>query len=169
MMNCKNCQYHMAAYLHGELSQRVRHNITQHIQACRLCYACYVQQREMQRDLEYYVPLIGQETTPRYARMWASIQADLSRPKHQRSQIRFGLAALMLMLALVLPWTMGQRSTALAALPTQPSPALTATRTPGVGGAPGMGTLASVLYWDIETPEAEPQLARAPGAPDGTP
>jgi anti-sigma factor RsiW len=168
-MNCKNCQYHMTAYLHGELSSRARQCMTQHIQACPMCYACYVRQRDMQRDLAYYVPLIGQESRPRYDKMWASIQADLSRSKQPRYQTRYGLAAIMLLMALLLPWTMGQRSTALAALPTQPSPELTATRTPGAAGARVMGTLASVLYSSIGTPEAEPQLVRAPGAPDGTP
>lgn len=166
-MNCKNCQFHMTTYLDGELSPPARLRMTQHIQACPMCYTLYIQQRDTQRDLAYYVPLIGQEIRPRYDKIWASIQADMSRPKQQRYQVRYGLAALMLLMALLLPWTMGQRSTALAALPTQPSPELTATRTPG--GARVMGTLASVLYSSIGTPEAEPQLVRAPGAPDGTP
>ncbi len=169
MMNCKNCQYHLTAYLHGELSPRERQRMTQHIQACPMCYTVYIQQRDIQRDLAYYVPLIGQENRPRYDKMWASIQADMSRPKRQGYQMRYGLAALMLLLALLLPWTIGHRATALAALPTQPSPEQTATRTPGVGGARVMGTLAPVLYSSIETPEAEPQLVRAPGAPSGTP
>jgi anti-sigma factor RsiW len=168
-MNCKNCQHHITAYLHGELSSRVRQRMARHLQTCPLCYSVYIQQRETQRELVYYVPLIGQEIRPRYDKMWASIQADLSRPQQPRYQMRYGLAALMLLLALLLPWTMGQRSTALAALPTQPSPELTATRTPGVAGARVMGTLASVLYFSIGTPEAEPQLVRAPGAPDSTP
>jgi hypothetical protein len=143
--------------------------MTQHIQACPMCYTVYIQQRDIQRDLAYYVPLIGQEKTPRYDKMWASIQADMSRPKQQQYHMRYGLAALMLMLALLLPWTMGQRTKAREALPTQPSPELTVTRTPGVGGARVMGTLASVLFLSIGTPEAEPQLVRAPGAPDVTP
>jgi anti-sigma factor RsiW len=159
----------MTAYLHGELAPRTRQRVTQHIHECPMCYTRYIEERDDQRDLTYFVPLIGREDKPRYDKMWVSIQADLSRPKQPRYQIRYGLAALMLMVALLLPWTMGQRSTALAALPTQPSPELTATRTPGGGGARVMGTLASVLYSSVGTPEAEPQLVRAPGAPDGTP
>jgi anti-sigma factor RsiW len=169
MMTCKNCQYHMTAYLDGELSPPARQRMTQHIQVCPVCYTVHSQQRDLQRDLAYDVPLIGQENRPRYDKMWASIQADMSRPKQPRYQMRYGLAALMLLVALLLPWTIGRQSKALAALPTQPSPELTATRTPGVAGARIMGTLASVLYSSIGTPEAAPQLVRAPGAPDGTP
>ena len=168
-MNCKNCQRHMAAYLHGELSPQVRLRVTQHIQDCPMCYTAYIRERDMQRDLTYYVPLIGQDIAPRYDRMWASIQSDLLRPRQPRYHLRYGLAGLMLALALLLPWTVGQRPMARAALPTQPSPEATATRTPGVGGARVMGTMAAALYSSIGTPEAEPQVVQAPGAPDGTP
>lgn len=164
-MKCKGCQFHMTAYLHGELAPQVRQRMTQHIQRCPICYTVYVQQRDMQRDLAYYMPLLG--TAPRYDKMWASIQAGMARPREQRYQVRYAFAALMLVLALLLPWTMGRGPLALAALPTQPSPALTATRTPPVGGARVIGTVAAVLYSNVMTPE--PPLVRAPGAPDSTP
>jgi anti-sigma factor RsiW len=158
----------MTAYLHGEAPRLVGQRMARHIQQCPACYAIYIQQRDTERELTHYVPLIGQEKAPRYGKMWASIQADLSGSRKQRYPVRYGLAALMLMLALALPWTLGHGPTMLAAVPTQPSPEATVTHTPDRGGARVMVTLASVLYTAV-TPEAEPQVARAPGAPDGTP
>ncbi len=152
-MKCKDCKFHMTAYLHGELAPKVRQRMTQHIQTCPMCYTVYIQERDMQHELAYYVPLVG--SRPRYDKMWASIQADMSRPREPRFQMRFGLAALMLALALLLPWTLGRQQTALAAVPTQPSPELTATRTPGLGGARTMETMAPLFDSIVMTPEAQ--------------
>lgn len=161
-MKCKQCQFHMTAYLHGELKPKVRQRMTQHIEQCPMCYTVYIQQRDMQRELADYVPLIGNR--PRYDKMWASIQSDMSRPREPRYQMRYGLAVLALVLALFLPWTLGRQPTALAAVPTQPSPELTVTRTPGMGGARTMETMAPLLYSVVMTPEA--QVVRVPS---GTP
>ena len=125
MMNCKTCQFQMTAYLHGEVTRRVGKQMARHIQRCPLCYAVYGQQRDVERELTHYVSLIGQEKAPRYGKMWASIQTDLSDSPKQGYQVRYGLAALMLMLALALPWTLGRGPTMLAAVPTQPSPEAT--------------------------------------------
>ena len=161
-MKCKDCRFHMTAYLHGEVTPKVRQQMTQHIQECPMCYTVYIQQRDMQRELAYYVPLIGQR--PRYDKMWSAIQADMTRPRQTRYQMRYGLVTLTLVLALLLPWTLGKQRTAMAALPTQPSPAATVTHTPGMGGARVMETMAPVLYSSVMTPEAQ-----VVNVPDGTP
>jgi len=161
-MNCKDCKFHMTAYLHGELRPKVRQRMTQHIEQCPMCYTVYIQQRDIQRELAYSVPLVG--TIGRYDKMWASIQADMSYPREPRFQIRFGLVALMLAMALLLPLTLGRQQRALAAVPTQPSPELAVTRTPSMGGARTMETMAPLFYSIVMTPEA--QFARVP---DGTP
>jgi hypothetical protein len=129
-----------------------------------MCYTVYTHQRDMQRELSFYVPLIGGR--PRYSKMWASIQADMSRPHDRHYHIRYGLAALMFVVALGLPWTLGKQPTALAAVPTQPSPAQTASHTPGVGGVRVRETMAPLLYSTVMTPEADLQPALPP---DGTP
>ncbi len=167
-MKCSDCRHKMIAYLDSELTPQVRRRMTQHIQQCPMCYTVYIQQRDVAHELAYALPLVGRATRPRYDKMWAAIQANMARKSsRQRYHARYGLAALALILALLLPWTVGQpRMAALAALPTQPSPAATASRTAEMGGARALATLAP-LYTSVLTPE--PHAVRVPGAPDGTP
>jgi len=168
-MKCSDCQRNMVAYLDGELTPQVRLRLARHLEQCPMCYAVYVHERDMARELAYALPLVGQENQPRLEKMWAAIQADMALPRRrprQHDQMRYGLVGLALILALLLPWTAGQRQVAaLAALPTQPSPAATASRTPETGGARALAT----LYSTVLTPEARPHPLMAPGAPYGTP
>lgn len=116
--------------MHGELPPRARQRVDQHLNQCSSCAAFYVAQRQLVRDLEQTLPQIARTSTPQLNRIWADIQADMTRPRIiARPQTRYGVAALILMLALLLPWSMDKQRGALA-LPLQPIPAVSLTGTP---------------------------------------
>ena len=170
-MKCRDCKHYMTAYLHGELPPKLKRRMTLHIQQCPMCYTTYIQQRNLVRDLEQTVPLVGQPGRSRLDKVWTAIQADMAHPRSARPPFssRFGLVAFALMVALLLPWTIGKQHTTLASVPTQPSPALSElVNTPDESGA--RASVAALFSMTASaTPEAEPSLARAPGAPDTTP
>lgn len=123
---CRHCQAHMNAYIHGELSPKARIRISRHLDRCASCYAVYIRERELTRELEQRVPLIGLTSAPQLAHIWAAVQADIApRPTPKRTDwgapLRFGLVALMFMVALLLPLSMRGRDIALA-MPLPPEP-----------------------------------------------
>jgi anti-sigma factor RsiW len=121
-ITCHECQTHLVAYVHDELPMRARRRVAQHISRCDNCYALYAMERNLSNELRSTVPLVGQPNAPQLGRVWAAIQTDMgrSRPVMGGHQARFGLAFIILILALALPWTMDKRQVALA-LPPQPA------------------------------------------------
>ena len=118
---CGYCQARLDAYLDDTLNPRARRRVARHIDSCPSCYRVYVQRRELRRELQNEVPLVGRDHEPDFGRMWAAIRADLPRPKPRYAQFQLGLVALLLLLVMMVPFMMGNHELA-RALPPQPQP-----------------------------------------------
>lgn len=120
---CRHCQAHLDAYLDRQLTPKARRRVGQHIARCETCYAEYVRRRDLRDELKRTLPLVGQHSAPNFARTWQAVRRDLPHPTYERrrDQARFGLAALMVMLILLLPFTMRHRDLPLI-LPPRPAP-----------------------------------------------
>jgi len=158
---CKLYQRQIDAYLDKRLSPRARRRLARHIDDCPGCYRAYAQRRDLRRDLQANVPLVGRHHNPDFDRMWGTIQAELPQPRYPQMSFRYGLAALMLLLALVVPFTMGNRDLAHTP-PDQPQPYTDiATETPPGGQAIAAATLAAPA-----THESDLELATPPTLPE---
>ncbi len=167
MMTCRSCQAHLVSYLHNELSPHLRRRVAYHLDDCAVCYALYVQQRDLARELQNAVPLIGRNSVTRFDRVWLSVQGELAQPSRApQLHARYSLALLALLLALLFPWTMGGQRLTSAAPPTQPPPLL-AVRTAELTEPGPMGTaiaLSVTVNDRAATPEASLRGAPKPGA-----
>ncbi len=135
MVNCRECRSNLVAYLHRELSPARRREIALHLDTCQGCYAAYIEQRDLSHELAQILPRLGNASAPHFERVWNAFQAERAggRTPDAAYPARYGLAALLFMLALLFPWSLNRGEIIMAAPPTQPSPALqTITATPGV-------------------------------------
>jgi len=131
---CRYCQAQMAAYIHGELPLKARRRIARHLDECPTCYARHNEARELNQQLGYGVPLIGQAQTPQLQRIWAGIQADMTPPPPKKNRyplsLRYSFVAFMLILTFfLLPLTLGNRNVSFS-VPSQPKPPTIATDVP---------------------------------------
>lgn len=128
---CRYCKARMQAFIHGELDLKARRRVAQHLDECPLCYKEHLQKRELADKLAARVPLLGKSKPPQLQKIWNAVQRDLQpRPKqHQVPSARYGVAALILVVAMLLPLTLGNSNIALSA-PTHPIPSTAGTRTP---------------------------------------
>lgn len=133
MYSCQEYQHKIIAYLHEELAPPLRQKVARHIDECVACYAYYVRQRDLARELEMRMSLVGHAKPTQLRRVWSSIQADMEQPRMQvRFRLRYGVAALIFMLALILPWKTQSRVAA-RFIPLQPVPVVeAATKTPAL-------------------------------------
>jgi anti-sigma factor RsiW len=156
---CRYVRANLDKFLDGDLSIGARRRVARHVDTCPACYAAYTQRRDLRRDLQQALPLVGRTPAPDFNRMWDVIRADLPRP--QRTQFRYGLVMLILTLALLVPLTMGNhelaRPAAYAAVPhTEVS-----TETPDHAGEPVAAatlTAASTITSDLVRETAPPTL-----------
>ena len=122
MISCRICREHLPGYISRELSTAARSQVAAHIQTCDACYAVYVQQRNLSSELARTIPALG-NPLPRFDRIWAGVEADLRQPKRQPmrlDQARYTMIVLLLMIALLLPWSIRAQQ---FNLPTPPTPA----------------------------------------------
>lgn len=129
-LSCHTCQSKLVPYLHRQLSPRMQRQVAQHLDACPLCYAAFIDQRALSSELTAGLTRMGQPNAPQMSRMWAAIQSDIQRPRPlpRRPSGRYGVALLIFVLALLLPWSFDQQQVA-HAIPNQPAPASTASVT----------------------------------------
>jgi anti-sigma factor RsiW len=109
MLNFLICHYtrpRLDAFIDGELSPRVRRRVAQHLDRCPHCDRRYIQRRALRRELQRALPLVGHAVEPDYAALWQGIRSELPRRTPPR-KFRYGLVMMMIMLALVVPFTMG--------------------------------------------------------------
>ncbi len=140
MTACHYCRAHLDAYLAGELAAPARRRVAAHLDQCAACYRVYVQRRELARQLSRELPLVGHAGAPDFGQVWVKVQAEL--PRESGHPMQYGLAALLLALLLLVPFTMGHRDVA-PVLPTQPAPQLAgADETPARAAASGEATAA---------------------------
>jgi anti-sigma factor RsiW len=124
MMNyflCRYCKSNLDAYLDGQLSGRARRRIDRHIDTCPGCYQAYLARRDLRRELQQSFVLVGQNHQPDFARIWRAVQAEIPRRSIGRTQFRYGLVVLLMLLGLVLPFTLGNYELG-RAVPSQPQP-----------------------------------------------
>ncbi len=154
MTSCHDCRSSLIAYVHHELSADRRREIARHLDRCPECYAAYVEERDLAQDLIQIVPRLGEAGAPQFEQVWRALQSQpaLDSPAGEvLYPARYGLAALLLILALLFPWSLSRGEIMLAAPPTQPSPVTqTITATPSVARATVM---AVALH---QTPKAAP-------------
>jgi anti-sigma factor RsiW len=168
MITCRECRLHLIAYIHNELSPHLRRSVSYHLDDCPTCYALYAQQRDLARDLQNAVPMVGRGEKPRFDRVWAAIQTDMAKPRRVSIfyRTRYGLALMAAVLGLLFPWIIGNQSATLAAPPTQPAPLL-AVQTAGVTAPVSQGTAIALSVTASDgaaTPEVQLRGAPAPGA-----
>lgn len=137
-MRLRYCKANLAAYINGQLSPRARRRIARYIDIDAACYAEYVRQRELARELNHSLPYIGQPSQPQLDRIWGAIQAEISpitptsssssqRPTPHylqvtRANTRFGLVGIACSLVMALPLMMGNSNFSALYVPTPPDP-----------------------------------------------
>lgn len=141
-MRLRYCKANLAAYINGQLSPRARRRIARYIDIDAACYAEYVRQRELARELNHSLPYIGQPSQPQLDRIWGAIQAEMGiineispnaptsasqRPtphylQVKRANTRFGLVGIACSLVMALPLMMGNSNFSALYVPTPPDP-----------------------------------------------
>lgn len=161
-IQCSDCRSHLVAFLHGDVSPLLRRRVARHIDHCTACYSLYLQELDLMRDLKRTVPMIGQGHRPAFEAIWAEIQTDIVKPKRDlpRFHMRYGLAALALVMVFLVPLTLGNQNLTLASPPTQPIP-LTQHATPK---STEPGTVETPVAVSFLTDESQ----ATPEAPQGT-
>ena len=125
------CKARMAAYLNGEMSLASRRRMARYIDECPDCYAEYRRQLDVTRELESSVGGLGRPDRPQLRRIWSNVQTNIQyeATSHQpaehapRRPARYGLVLLAFLVAVLLPWTLGNRN--VPSIPSQPAPAAT--------------------------------------------
>lgn len=126
MLNLKYryCKVHMMAYINGELSLAARRRIARYIAEDPACYAEYMRQLDIARELEHRMQCVGRPAMPQLERIWAQVQTNIHAAPVQRPQsrrVRYGLLLLVALLVLILPWALANRNVA-PNIPSQPAP-----------------------------------------------
>jgi anti-sigma factor RsiW len=124
-ISCRQCRKLFPGYIGRELTPKQRERVSRHLNTCAECYVVYSEQRQLIHELSYSLLRLGTQA-PRLDKIRAGIMAEMRQPEqsksgHQsrliRTQARYSLAALVLMLALLLPWSIQSRAFALPTLP----------------------------------------------------
>lgn len=168
-LSCHECQRHLVGYLDHRLSPRLLWRMDQHLNGCAICYAAYIQRRDLTRDLQSSLPFVGQANSQQLGRVWTAIQADMAQPKPaistslSRQLTHYSVAALILTLAILLPWSLDKQPVALA-LPSAPAIAVTAevTETPTSVGTPVAMVIGAT---DPAIPAAQTPATPSPNTP----
>jgi len=124
MLTCRDCQSHLTAYLHRELTPKMRRRVALHLNQCDRCANLYAAERDLSQELAFAVPQLGQPDAAQIRRIWSAIEAEQSQPSAPhwtRYTTRYGFAGLLLMLALLIPMTVRSQQMGLS-LPLQPVP-----------------------------------------------
>ncbi len=117
---CRFSRANLDNFLDSTLAPRARRRVARHIDACPACYDAYNRRRDLRRELQQGIPLIGRSHTPDFERMWNAVRVEIPRPA-RRTQFRYGFVALLLLLALLVPFTMGNHELT-RAVPVPPVP-----------------------------------------------
>lgn len=125
-ISCRQCRKLIPGYIGRELTPKQRERVSRHLNTCAECYVAYTEGRQLMNELSYSLPRIGASAPPpRLDKIRAGIMAEMrqtapsksGRARLMRTQARYGFAALALMLALLLPWSIQSRAFALPTLP----------------------------------------------------
>ena len=116
----------MVAFINGELPLKSRRRVARYIDECEACYTEYIRQKQIVRDLQTKLPIIGDPSNAQLGAIWSAIQSDLQTPKRTPKRIyraRYGFMTLGVMLVLIMPFTLGNSfATTVSRAGTQPAP-----------------------------------------------
>lgn len=126
------CKVHMARFVARDLSDAARRRIGRYIDECPDCQRLYNRHREFNHSLSLQLPALGSPNKRQLDSMWAALQGELFAPEQPaaavgdfawRSKLPFtyGLAAVAISLALLLPIALGYRGS-LGQLEMAPAP-----------------------------------------------
>lgn len=137
-ITCRHYRALLPGYIQRELTPKQRAQVSRHLNECDDCYAAYVDQRQLVRELRVSVPRIGTRDgeTPAFDAIRAAVLAQVSpaalpaappattptAPIGRRMRVdlaRYGLVAILMLVVLLLPLSM--RSPTFS-VPTQPTP-----------------------------------------------
>lgn len=157
LLACRYYHSKLDAFVDGRLSPRARRRLARHMDHCPACYRAYTRRRDLQQDLRQTVPLVGRDHAPDFDRIWGAVRTELPQPR--RPQFRYGVAVLLLLLALLVPFTMGNHELT-RVIPEHPVPhAEPSTETPERTDEPQMmatvaasSTMASSLAQETAPP-----------------
>lgn len=120
--SCRQYRVLLPGYIERELAPKQRERVSRHLSGCAECYVAYREQRQIVHELTTSLPRIGAgHTTPRLEKIRAGVMDEMRQPKPPMSlyQARYSLAALLLIVTLMLPWSMRGQA---FSLPTPPQP-----------------------------------------------
>jgi anti-sigma factor RsiW len=156
LLICRYCRANLDAFLDSTLAPRARRRVARHIDSCATCYDAYTRRRDLRRELQQGIPLVGRNHTPDFDRIWSAVRVEIPRLQARRTRYRYGFAVLMLLLALLVPFTMGNHELT-RAVPVPPVPETEAsTETPASADAPEL--LATVAVSSTAQDSAPPTL-----------
>jgi anti-sigma factor RsiW len=128
MLRCHAVQTHLTAYIHNELPLKARRRVAAHLERCSRCQSAYQRQRTQVHELEREIPRIGQSHQGQLARIWSKVQTELHTPTTPRPSFRYraayGLAAVILMVAMVVPYALSRNEIPATATRTLPARAV---------------------------------------------
>ncbi|MFW5696174.1 MAG: hypothetical protein ACOCXR_00145 [Phototrophicaceae bacterium] len=163
----------MTAYINGELSLQARRRIGRYIDEDPACYAEYIRQRDLKRELEARLSAFGQAGLGQLDRIWANVQRELQAPvapmQERRQPVRYGLVTLAVVMVMVIPLILGAPPVSPAvATPPQPNERIQVTASAQVTrAAQGQPTPVALATHYIEVTgeipvEITPAAARTP-------
>jgi anti-sigma factor RsiW len=159
----------MVAYLNGELPERSRRRMARFIDTCPGCYREYLRQRDLKDDLTREMRRVGQPAPAQLERIWAAVEADLYTPPRTRRatpvfRLRYGVAALMMVLTLMVPLLLadGQVATATATQPAPERVAVVVTIAPQVEATEAVQLQRTADLTVGANQDLEPQAVRTP-------
>jgi anti-sigma factor RsiW len=155
---CRYCRANLDAFLDSTLALRARRRVARHIDSCPTCYDVYTRRRQMRRELQQNIPLVGRRHTPDFDRIWSAVRVELPRPQARHTRYRYGFVALLLLVALLVPFTMGNHELT-RAVPVPPVPETEAsTETPISADGPELVATVAVSSTNMAQETAPPTL-----------
>jgi anti-sigma factor RsiW len=165
------CKVRMAAFINGELPPDMRRRMGRYIDECADCYAEYRRQRALLNDLSARLPTLGQPDNQQLERVWLAVQAELlppsRQPVHPAYFARYGLATLMLMVVLLVPFVLSGRQMVSPAVATQPRPAVALSI--ATASAPHDNSPDAVVTLPVSTADPEIETIAPEAAPEYIP
>ncbi|MDX2136775.1 MAG: zf-HC2 domain-containing protein [Chloroflexota bacterium] len=151
---CRHCRAELTAYIHRQLSPQRRQRVGRHLNACANCYTLYRQLRDVDRELQTSLPLLGQPGRRQLSGMWQGIQTQISAPRRTVPvfRVRYGVAVMLAVMALALPWSFNRAPA--YALPLPPTPVHTV-RITNAPDAIAMATADAPTVGFVPTPTLE--------------
>ncbi|MEP7293005.1 MAG: anti-sigma factor [Chloroflexota bacterium] len=122
--SCRNYRALLPGYIQRELTPPQRARVSRHLNGCANCYVAYIEQKQLVHELTFSLPRVGAlpaAHAPRLDSIRASVMAEMAHPKPRVTlyPARYSVVVLLLMFALLLPWSMRGQA---FALPTPPQP-----------------------------------------------